>query len=147
MLSKSKRVLCATDGSHSANKAVDYAIDVAKTCGCGVAFVMVNTTSEAEMASEPRAWDSEIANAADRQVHQPLEAASAKAKQEGVSDVQYVVLHGRDIAGNVVKYASDHGCDHIVVGSRGRTGLTRVLLGSIAEQIVREAACPVTVVR
>lgn len=147
MISKSKRMLCATDGSHSAERAVDYAIDAAKTSGCGVVFVTVNTVSEAEMASEPRSWDSEIATAADRQVHQPLEAASAKAKQAGLSDVQFLILHGRDIAGNIVKYASDHGCDHIVVGSRGRTGLTRVLLGSIAEQIVREAACPVTVVR
>jgi nucleotide-binding universal stress UspA family protein len=34
-----------------------------------------------------------------------------------------------------------------VVGSQGRTGLSRVLLGSIAEEIVRQAACPVTVVR
>lgn len=147
MITKSKRVLCATDGSHSADKAVDYAIDAAKTYGCGVVFATVNTVSEAEMAAEPLIWDSEIASAVDRQVHQPLEAASAKAKQAGLSDVQYVILHGRDIAGNIVKYAADHGCDHIVVGSRGRTGLTRVLLGSIAEQVLREAACPVTVVR
>lgn len=147
MLSKLKRVLCATDGSHSANKAVDYAIDMARKCGCGVAFVTVNTVSEAEMASEPMFWDSEIGTAADRQVNLPLEAAAARAKQAGVSDVQYVVLAGRDIAGNIVKYASGHGCDHIVVGSQGRTGLSRVLLGSIAEEIVRQAACPVTVVR
>ncbi|MCG3202723.1 MAG: putative universal stress protein [Gammaproteobacteria bacterium] len=147
MITRSKRVLCATDGSHSADRAVDYAIDAAKTYGCGVVFATVNAVSEAEMAAEPLVWDSEMASTVDRQVRQPLEAASAKAKQAGLSDVTYVVLHGRDIAGNIVRYAADQGCDHIVVGSRGRTGLTRVLLGSIAEHVVRAAACPVTVVR
>lgn len=47
----------------------------------------------------------------------------------------------------IVDYAEEHDVAHIVVGSHGRTGVTRVLLGSVAENVVRRAPCPVTVVR
>ena len=44
-------------------------------------------------------------------------------------------------------YAREHNCDLIVTGTHGRTGLTHVLMGSVAEKVVRLAACPVMVVR
>jgi nucleotide-binding universal stress UspA family protein len=50
-------------------------------------------------------------------------------------------------AGEVVAYAEEHEVDHIVVGSHGRTGLNRFLLGSVAERIVKKSPCPVTVIR
>jgi len=52
-----------------------------------------------------------------------------------------------DPAQEVIAFADDHDIDHIVVGSRGRSGASRVLLGSVAERIVRRAAVPVTIVR
>jgi len=133
MLSTLKRVLCATDGSHSSSKAVDYAIDMAGTLGTGVSFAIVNVLTDAELAAEPMFWDSDIETAMDEQIHIPLETASAKAKKAGVKEARYVILHGRDIAGNIIKYAEENGYDHIVVGSRGRTGLTRILLGLISD--------------
>lgn len=47
----------------------------------------------------------------------------------------------------IVEYADEHGVDGIVMGSHGRDGLSRVLLGSVAETVIRRAHCPVTVVR
>ncbi|WP_331232884.1 universal stress protein [Natronorarus salvus] len=47
----------------------------------------------------------------------------------------------------IVDYATDHDVDHVVVGSHGRTGASRVLLGSVAERVVRRSPAPVTVVR
>jgi universal stress protein A len=47
----------------------------------------------------------------------------------------------------IVKYAHEHQSDLIVVGTHGRTGLKHVLIGSVAERVVRHAACPVLVVR
>ena len=147
MLSQVKKVICATDGSRSADKAVAYAIDMAAKLGTELSFVTVNAISEREIAEEPMFWDSNLGSAADQQLHRPLDIAAGKAKAAGVKQVQCVVLHGRDIAGNVVKYAADSSHDHIVVGSQGLTGLARILLGSIAEEIVRHAHCAVTVVR
>ncbi|WP_254522012.1 universal stress protein [Natrinema caseinilyticum] len=55
------------------------------------------------------------------------------------------------VAGNpsreIVSYAADNDIDHIIVGSHGRSGLSRVLLGSVAEKVVRRSPVPVTVMR
>ncbi|KAB7514103.1 universal stress protein [Halosegnis rubeus] len=50
-------------------------------------------------------------------------------------------------AKTIVKHAADIDADAIIIGSHGRTGLSRVLLGSVAESVVRRAHCPVVVVR
>ena len=47
----------------------------------------------------------------------------------------------------IVKYAEENNFNHIIVGSKGRSGISRILLGSVAEGIVRKAHCIVTVVR
>lgn len=47
----------------------------------------------------------------------------------------------------IVEYAEEHDVDHVVIGSHGRKGLSRVLLGSVAELVVRRSPVPVTVVR
>jgi len=47
----------------------------------------------------------------------------------------------------IVEYAEDHDIDHVVMGSHGRKGVTRILLGNVAEKIVRRSPVPVTVVR
>lgn len=51
-----------------------------------------------------------------------------------------------DPATVIVNYAADEGMDHIVIGSHGRTGVKRLLLGSVAEAVVRRSSVPVTVV-
>ncbi|WP_435175940.1 universal stress protein [Halorussus sp. AFM4] len=50
-------------------------------------------------------------------------------------------------ARTIVEFADDEGFDHIVMGSHGREGVSRILLGSVAETVVRRATMPVTVVR
>jgi nucleotide-binding universal stress UspA family protein len=47
----------------------------------------------------------------------------------------------------IVEYADDHDIDQIVMGSHGRSGVTRILLGSVAESVVRDSTVPVTVAR
>ncbi|MEM1303349.1 MAG: universal stress protein [Planctomycetota bacterium] len=47
----------------------------------------------------------------------------------------------------IAKYADKHNCDLIVMPSHGRTGLTRLLIGSVAEAVVRHAHCPVLILR
>jgi nucleotide-binding universal stress UspA family protein len=60
--------------------------------------------------------------------------------------VTTAMVFGKDTSA-ILDYADEHDIDHIYIGSHGRTGLSRVLLGSVAESIVRRAAVPVTVVR
>ena len=59
-----------------------------------------------------------------------------------------ITLVGRsgDPAGEIIRYAASHSIDLIVMGTHGRTGFTRVLLGSVVERVLRGAPCPVLVV-
>ncbi len=57
------------------------------------------------------------------------------------------VFDGGDPARKIVEYAEESGVDHIVMGSHGRTGATRVLFGSVAESVTRRSPVPVTVAR
>jgi hypothetical protein len=55
-------------------------------------------------------------------------------------------LPGQSPARELVRYAKEHAIDLIVLGTHGRTGVTRALLGSVAERVVRTAECPVLTV-
>jgi hypothetical protein len=60
--------------------------------------------------------------------------------------VRHVILEGSP-AEEIIRYATDQGIDLIVMGTHGRTGLERLLMGSVAEQVVRGAPCSVLVVK
>lgn len=64
----------------------------------------------------------------------------------GTSVPVVVASHGGDAAEEIVRYAQQHAIDLIVLGTHGRTGFTRALLGSVAERVVRTAPCPVLTV-
>ena len=67
------------------------------------------------------------------------------AREHGV-DVEQAVEVGKP-SHVIVDYAEDHDIDHIVMGSHGREGVSRILLGSVAETVMRRSPVPVTVVR
>jgi nucleotide-binding universal stress UspA family protein len=74
-----------------------------------------------------------------------LETARRRATDAGVDlETEYVI---GDIAETIVDYAEDRGVGHVVLGSHGRTGASRILLGSIAETVARRSPVPVTIVR
>lgn len=60
--------------------------------------------------------------------------------------VEHIVAEGKP-ADEVVRLAADGKADVIVIGTHGRTGLTRLLMGSVAEQVLRKASCPVVTVK
>jgi len=74
-----------------------------------------------------------------------LEEGRERATEAGV-DVQTETVVGRPTRA-INEYVAEHDVDHVVMGSHGRSGVTRVLLGSVAEGVVRRAPVPVTVVR
>lgn len=69
------------------------------------------------------------------------------ADEAGDRDLDVVVRERFSVPRGIVEYAEEGGFDHVVVGSHGRSGASRVLLGSVAENVVRRSPTPVTVVR
>jgi nucleotide-binding universal stress UspA family protein len=82
----------------------------------------------------------------------PKEAAELRHRLDAVRPsvpnvtAEHVLLTG-DEATEIVRLAVDEGFDLIVMGTHGRTGLSRLLMGSVAEQVLRRAPCPVLTVK
>ena len=74
-----------------------------------------------------------------------LEAARERAEAAGV-EIETDQVVG-SVSRSIVTYIEEADVDHLVVGSHGRTGASRILLGSVAEKLVRRSPVPVTVVR
>lgn len=74
-----------------------------------------------------------------------LEDAREQAANRGV-EIETDDIVG-SVSGSIVDYAESEGVDHVVIGSHGRTGASRILLGSVAETVARRSPVPVTIVR
>lgn len=141
-----EKLLCATDGSKASEKAVSFACDMANKVGAELTFVVVDMITN-EKLSGSKGWSSVMLEAVDEQENKELHLAEKTARDKGVKTFSSASAHGDNIANAVVSFAEEHGFEHIVVGSTGKTGITRVLIGSVAADIVAKAHCPVTVVR
>lgn len=140
------KLLCATDGSHSADKAVEYAVDLAKRTGAHLTFLTVSHLTSGDLAKSFY-WDSDMIGAANSQMREELQVALKKATDAGLTDVSCATSEGHNIAASIIAFAESKGYDHVITGSVGRTGVARMLLGSIAQDVIQKAHCPVTVVR
>jgi len=143
-----KHVLIATDGSELAQKAVDQGLALAKALGARVTAVTV---------TEP--WP--VTMAGDVVVAYPVEdyersAAEAAAKvlaavtdQAGRQGVPCAALHVKDRfpAEGIIEAAKSTGCDLIVMSSHGRRGLSKLLLGSQATEVLTSSTVPVLICR
>lgn len=66
--------------------------------------------------------------------------------EDATVSVEHLLVEG-DPVGAILKISQERQCDLIVMGSHGRTGLHRLLMGSVAEQVLRKATCPVVTVK
>lgn len=126
-----RRIVLATDGSRNADAAAVTAGNLARACRTPVTVASVTTD---EQAPEVQA---EVAQAVERVV--------AHMRSEGTA-VEGKVLHGEPAAA-ITGVAREIGADLIVTGSHGRSGLERVLIGSISERILNDTECAVLVVK
>jgi nucleotide-binding universal stress UspA family protein len=134
------QILCATDGSDHAERAVRYAIQFAKLTGANLTFLASNIIMTGGMAPTVPLWD-------DAEVKKMLDAATTLARAAGLTDARAVAVSGRDPATAIVRYAEEHGIDHIVTGTGGRSGISRLMVGSVASDVVAKAHCSVTIAR
>jgi nucleotide-binding universal stress UspA family protein len=135
-----RNILFATDFSPAADAAAPIAIQIARRYGAKVYGVHVNRFDDFTAAA-PNAWAA-IAEAAERETKE--DAARLNEQLQGIEH-EVVVGEGNllDVISNLIQ---EKEVDLVVVGTRGRTGFGKTLLGSVAEQILRQAPCPVLTV-
>lgn len=136
-------VLVPVDDSKRAREALEFALDGYADAEITVLHVISPTTVVA--VSEPSVWDDQLAERIQQEAEELLAEIRSEAKARDI-DVRTEIVQG-NVSRAIVEYAGEHDIDHIVIGSHGRTGVSRVLLGSVAETVVRRAPVPVTVVR
>ena len=139
-----RNILVATDFSHDGNRAVTVAGDLARALSAKLTlFHVVQMPSYAffgggAFVPSPE-LTADIINDAKRWL------AAAKDRLGGIA-VDTVCLDG-DPATLILRWAEEHAPDLIVVGTHGRRGVRRLVMGSVAEHVVRAAPCPVMTVR
>jgi nucleotide-binding universal stress UspA family protein len=138
-----QKILCATDGSTFSEKAVAHAVAWAGLLGQSLTFVTVVGGSETRFL----VWDEARIASGDLPVDKPLVTALERAMSNGLRRVGCVRAISGNISEAVVGYAEKNSYHHIIAGSAGRTGTQRLLIGSVAADIVTRAHCPVTIVR
>lgn len=140
-----KKILVPIDGSKTANKALDYALKMAQSDQVEVRLIYC--VDELSLLSSHE-YTGEMAHLARDTGRQTLEAGMALAQAAHVkADTRLIDRSGQRLGESVADAAADWGADLIVLGTHGRRGLGRVLLGSGAEQVMRMAPVPVLMVR
>lgn len=138
-MARIEKVLLATDGSPASELASEQAIDLATQVDARLLVISVLGTSTRPSETHEPETDSRDSLATRAQ------AIVQRAKAAG-ADAEFLVWEGE--AGEAIVAAADsEAADVIVVGSHGRSGVQRFLIGSVSDYVVRHAHCPVMVVR
>lgn len=129
------RILCPVDLSPASNLALDYAERLARACGARLVIVHAfETPASYNVEGQTRPADPELS----RQFEEFSRVENLEVER---------VLHAGEPGDVICWVAMDRHCDLIVMGTHGRTGLLHLLMGSVAESVVRHARCPVLTIR
>jgi nucleotide-binding universal stress UspA family protein len=141
-----QRILCPIDFSEYSRHALDHAVALARWYGSTITVLHVfSTTPVAAYAPGMPGFDPIVLTSADRDqllvdVKRFVDTESAP----GVS-IDAVIREG-DAVGEILSLATDMEADLLIVGTHGRSGFERLLLGSVTEKLLRKASCPVLTV-
>jgi len=140
-----KRILVPVDGSATSNKALIQALQLARECGAIVR--LVHAVDELVYVGvyeySPNLMDV-VREAAQKVLADALDIA----KSAGIeADTRLVDEPGQRLGDTVAREATQWGADLIVLGTHGRRGFSRIVLGSGAEQVIRGAPVPVLIIR
>ncbi|HTU83468.1 MAG TPA: universal stress protein [Candidatus Acidoferrales bacterium] len=138
-------ILVPVDGSEPSLRAVDEAAELAKVAGTGIVVAHVVDPAKAAMLTygNPQ-FVAGCLDAIREEGRELLEAARVRARGH-VERVETRLIQGSP-GQEIVKLAREIGATWIVMGSHGRTGLARLLVGSVAEDVLRHAGVPVLIV-
>lgn len=140
-------MMVAIDGSDHSIKAAEYALNIAKIYGATLHAITVTYVPESyHMKQEDALDESKIGNSI-RNVKSWFEWFNQTAKENNISLKPELINSHRPVDYVLLEYAEQEKIDLIVVGTKGRSGFKKLLLGSVASGVVTYAHCPVIVVK
>lgn len=149
-----QKILVGIDGSVKSLEAADYSITLAKNMGAQLIILNVLETEPWYYGEKAYEWASpeeldKVYEIEKAKIQKILNDIKENAKTVGIESTTKILMNPRTdgIVKPILKYAEDEEIDLIVVGTRGRTGIKRMLLGSVASGVVTYAHCPVIIVK
>ena len=152
MSTRNFSILAAIDGSDSSMKAVDYAIELARKQDNSRLTLLnildMDTIKElsSSIITAPT-YGLEEYELHKKAVLEWLDAIKSKCENEGIQTEIKIIGGPSPVPDSIIIYAENENVDLIVVGTRGRSGFKKLLLGSVASKVVTYAHCPVLVIK
>jgi len=137
-----RQVLVPFDGSNRSRRALEYAL--AEYPDAAITAIHVLNPAEWGYNSTDSGLSKRWYEEAREESEDVCEVATALAEEHGAT-VSTTTENGEP-GETIAEYAADHDIDHVVIGSHGRSGPKRLLLGSVAETVARSVSIPVTII-
>src|ERR671919_668559 len=146
------KIIVGIDGSEESMNAADYAIAIAKMYNAELIAIHVLTSDIGYAYSSPGIESppltvKEIILLAEDEAKIWFDAIKEKADKRSIQFRSETIMAKKSAVSAILDYAEEQNINLIVVGTRGRSGIKKMLLGSIASELVTYAACPVLVVK
>ncbi len=140
-------ILVPVDGSSTAHQALQKAAAVARAFNAKVTVVcIIDTYAFTGVGTEFAYGQEEYLKAATKEAHDAIDAAKSQFEADGIQ-VTASVLEGQAVYKSILEAAETSGADLIIMGSHGRKGLEKLVLGSVAAQVLSHTHLPVMIVR
>jgi nucleotide-binding universal stress UspA family protein len=139
-----KKICCAVDFADPSRVALMHAADLASRFEGELTVVHV-LVPPPPAASDVLVSSRGVAAIEAEEAQETVARWRGEAERRSARPVRSLVLRG-DPAASIVRHARDERCDLVVVGTHGRSGVARLVLGSVAERVARQSPCPVLVV-
>ena len=144
---KFSKILVPIDGSENSMAAADYGIALAKKDNAKLVILNVIYTPASTFVYTKQAWFDEFLKKAKDEAEEWFDKVRNNATENGVEFKTETVEELYSITAAIVKYAEKENADLIIMGSTGKTGFSRLLLGSVASDVLKHATCPVLVIK
>ena len=139
-----QRILVATDGSEHSERAVRVGLELASNLGSKVlAMYVIDRSFRLDFPMETVGYKKDVYEKLSGEGKDALRYAKKEGEKMGIK--VRTEIHDGLPSHEIIERAED--VDLIVMGTLGRTGIKRVLLGSVAQEVIKQAPCPVLVVR
>lgn len=149
-----KQILLTHDGSELSTQAIQHAVEIAKAFNASILVLQVvdsvakiiSAVNISALAFEAQEIYESIAQTEKDNAKKNLTKIRTLLEREGITKVTTSMREG-DARDTIVETAKEKACDIIIMSTHGRSGIRRALLGSVAEDVLRHAPCPVLLVR
>lgn len=140
-----KKILLATDGSEDAFKAADFALELAQKNDAMVEIMFV--VPVIPLFGPQKVINQGLSTTAEMETHAKEIIAQTGKKFDELKIPYHTKIISGDPASLICDHAKENGVQLIVIGTRGNTGVTRWVMGSVSSKVVSHAPCSVLVVR